>query len=99
MNLKVMWDNIHLRLINLGLRREIQKKNIELDKIHYSYDEEMVKLAKYYEKKNKTLYKRCETLAEDNRRLGCLLRKFEKGNRNVTKGTGQKVARKEQNNK
>lgn len=99
MNLKVMWDNIHLRLINLGLRREIQNKEIELEKIHYSYDEEMVKLAKYYEKKNKTLYKRCETLAEDNRRLGCLLRKFEKGEKYVTKGNRKELVREEQNNK
>ena len=99
MNLKIMWDNVHLRLIILGLRKDLRKREIELEKIHHAYDEEMIKMAKYYEKKNKALYKRCEILSEDNRRLACLLRKYQKGEANVTKRDSKKVARETQNNK
>lgn len=99
MSLKQMWDNVHLNWLVSNLKLKNKKLERELEETHYKYDREKIQLEKEYEKKNKRLYNRCEMLAEDNRRLACLLRKYEKGDRNVTKGTSQKVARKEQNNK
>lgn len=99
MSLKLIWDNIHLRLQLINVKKQKRKLETELDKIHQSYDEEMIKLAKFYEKQDKTMYKRCEMLSEDNRRLASQLRKYEKGGNYVTERNSKRVAREKQNDK
>lgn len=73
-----LWTITKLLGENIKLRKEKDKLEIDLGKLHKKYDKEMMELEKRLEKKYSSMSRRNEILSEDNRRLACIVRKYEK---------------------